>query len=69
MVETTIKHHKKYSIERFYHGQTFFWGVRPKLGDVICFKFSSVQMILTGFKFVSGNAEHPLGTIHKDVSS
>ena len=66
MVETTIKHYKEYSMERFYHGQTFFWGLHPKLGDV---KFSSVQMILTGFKFVSGNAEHPLGTIHKDVSS
>ena len=58
-METTIKHYQKYSLSRAYSGKTFYWGLQPEVGDFICFKFDE-PMALSGFKFVSGNAEHPL---------
>jgi len=56
--ETKIKHYKQYSLTRAYRGETFYWGLVPQPGDYILFKFVEPTE-LSGFKFVSGNAEHP----------
>ncbi len=58
-VESPIKHYKAYSLSRAYVGETFFWGLAPQSGDEVVFKFTP-PVELSGFKFVSGNAEHPL---------
>lgn len=56
--ESKVKHYKQYSFSRAYKGETFYWGLVPQPGDYILIKFNpSVE--LSGFKFVSGNAEHP----------
>jgi len=56
--DTKIKHYKQYSLTRAYRGETFYWGLVPQPGDFILFKFNE-PTALSGFKFVSGNAEHP----------
>ena len=38
-VSTTMKVYQRYSIDRAYLGETFFWGTFPKAGDFIQFKF------------------------------
>lgn len=57
-ISTKIKHYKQYSLGRAYRGETFYWGLVPQPGDYIVFKFNQPTLI-SGFKFVSGNAEHP----------
>lgn len=57
-LETKIKHYKQYSLTRAYKGETFYWGLVPQPGDYILFKFDP-PIEVSGFKFVSGNAEHP----------
>ncbi|XP_006815695.1 alpha-1,3-mannosyl-glycoprotein 4-beta-N-acetylglucosaminyltransferase B-like, partial [Saccoglossus kowalevskii] len=57
-VSTTIKVYMKYSLEKAYKGQDFFWGVMPKAGDVILFKFTQ-PIIFEKYRFTSGNTEHP----------
>eukprot|EP00095_Tigriopus_kingsejongensis_P003848 snap_masked-scaffold20_size707684-processed-gene-3.2 protein:Tk03848 transcript:snap_masked-scaffold20_size707684-processed-gene-3.2-mRNA-1 annotation:"alpha- -mannosyl-glycoprotein 4-beta-n-acetylglucosaminyltransferase b" len=57
-IETVIKHYKSYSITRAYHGETFYWGLVPQAGDTITF-YLMPPTPLAGYKFVSGNAEHP----------
>ncbi len=39
-VSTSIKIYQRYSIDRAYMGETFFWGLLPKPGDLITFKFN-----------------------------
>ena len=56
--ESKIKHYKQYSFSRAYKGETFYWGLVPQPGDFILIKFQTPTE-LSGFKFVSGNAEHP----------
>ncbi len=56
--ETKIRHYKQYSITRAYRGETFYWALVPHSGDYILIKFQT-PTLLSGFKFVSGNAEHP----------
>ncbi len=56
--ESKVKHYKQYSITRAYRGETFYWGLVPHPGDFILIKFANPTK-LAGFKFVSGNAEHP----------
>jgi len=56
--ETKVKHYKQYSLSRAYRGETFYWGLVPQPGDYILVKFQ-YPTYLSGFKFVSGNAEHP----------
>lgn len=58
VLETKIKHYKQYSLTRAYRGETFYWGLVPQPGDYIVFRFKP-PVELSGFKFVSGNAEHP----------
>lgn len=58
IISTVIKHYKAYSINRAYLGETFYWGLVPQAGDNIVFSLTP-PVTLTGFKFVSGNAEHP----------
>jgi len=39
MVETSIKHYGKYTLQKAYMGRAFFWGLSPSAGDIIHFKF------------------------------
>ena len=57
-IDTKIKHYKAFSMTRAYNGETFYWGLVPQSGDTIVIHLTPPQK-LTGFKFVSGNAEHP----------
>ena len=57
-IETVIQHYKSYSLTRAYAGETFYWGLVPQAGDTITFHMNP-PVELSGFKFVSGNAEHP----------
>ena len=56
--ESRIKHYKQYSFSRAYKGESFYWGLVPQPGDYILIKLNPPTE-LSGFKFVSGNAEHP----------
>jgi alpha-1,3-mannosylglycoprotein beta-1,4-N-acetylglucosaminyltransferase A/B len=62
--ETKIKHYKHYSITRAYKGETFYWGLVPQPGDYILFRLNP-PCELSGYKFVSGNAEHPSDRFEK----
>ncbi len=57
-IDSAIKHYKSYSMTRAYNGETFYWGLVPQAGDSIVFQLTP-PVKLTGFKLVSGNAEHP----------
>ena len=57
-VDSAIRHYKSYSMTRAYNGETFYWGLVPHEGDAVVFHLSP-PVRLAGYKFVSGNAEHP----------
>jgi alpha-1,3-mannosylglycoprotein beta-1,4-N-acetylglucosaminyltransferase A/B len=38
-VSTTLQVYQKYSIDRAYRGETFFWGLLPHPGDTVKIKF------------------------------
>ncbi|XP_077984069.1 alpha-1,3-mannosyl-glycoprotein 4-beta-N-acetylglucosaminyltransferase A-like [Glandiceps talaboti] len=57
-VSTTIKIYMKYTLEKSYRGQDFFWGIMPKAGDEILIKFTQ-PIIIDKYRFTSGNTEHP----------
>jgi len=57
-VDSAIRHYKSYSMTRAYNGETFYWGLVPHAGDTVVFHLSP-PVRLTGYKLVSGNAEHP----------
>ncbi|XP_026762245.2 alpha-1,3-mannosyl-glycoprotein 4-beta-N-acetylglucosaminyltransferase A-like isoform X2 [Galleria mellonella] len=56
-VRTTIEEHTDHTLRRAYDGQTYFWGVKPKKGDLIEFWFNK-PIILERYTFRSGNVEH-----------
>jgi len=56
--DSPIRHYKAYSLSRAWMGETFYWGLAPQAGDAIVFNLQPPAP-LTGFRFVSGNAEHP----------
>jgi len=39
VVETSIKHYGRFSLEKAYKGMNFFWGLAPQGGDTIKFTF------------------------------
>lgn len=39
-VSSTIKIYQRYSLDRAYMGETFFWGLIPHPGDMVIFKFN-----------------------------
>ncbi|CAL8116080.1 unnamed protein product [Orchesella dallaii] len=57
-VESTIKHYGRFSLDKAYHGKTYFWGLAPEAGDTVTFIFPQ-PINLKSYRFVSGNAEHP----------
>lgn len=57
-VQTSIKAYKKHNLIRAYNGETFFWGLTPRIGDYISFRFKKPVRI-SRYKFRSGNAETP----------
>ncbi|KXJ28472.1 alpha-1,3-mannosyl-glycoprotein 4-beta-N-acetylglucosaminyltransferase A [Exaiptasia diaphana] len=57
-VITTLESYQKYTIDRAYTGQTFFWCYPPLSGDVIRIAFAE-PLKLKMFRFKSGNNEHP----------
>jgi len=57
-VSSTIKIYQRYSLDRAYIGETFFWGLIPRPGDVVVFKFNP-PIFLESYLFKSGNPEHP----------
>ncbi|XP_051172269.1 alpha-1,3-mannosyl-glycoprotein 4-beta-N-acetylglucosaminyltransferase B [Leptopilina boulardi] len=59
IVETQIKPYKKFTLQKAYKGETFFWGLLPQPGDHLKFKFIS-PIFIKKYLFRSGNAEHPL---------
>lgn len=38
-VQTSIKTYKKHNLIRAYNGETFFWGLTPRIGDYLSFRF------------------------------
>jgi alpha-1,3-mannosylglycoprotein beta-1,4-N-acetylglucosaminyltransferase A/B len=57
-IDSAIRHYKSYSMMRAYNGETFYWGLVPQSGDTVVFQLTPPTK-LSGFKFISGNAEHP----------
>ncbi|KAK3700431.1 hypothetical protein QZH41_015290, partial [Actinostola sp. cb2023] len=57
-VLTTLENYQKFSIDRAYTGQTFFWCYSPHMGDVIRIVFDEPLNVKL-FRFKSGNNEHP----------
>jgi len=57
-IDTKIKYYQGHSLTKAYKGKTFWVGKKPQLGDSILFTFKE-PTALTGFKFVSGDLEHP----------
>ena len=44
-VSSTLKVYQRFSLDRAYMGETFFWGLIPKAGDVLQFKFQPPILI------------------------
>ena len=42
---TTLKTYEKYTLLKAYTGETFFWALSPKAGDIIDFKFNPAILI------------------------
>ena len=57
-IDTKIRYYRNHSLTDAYEGKTFWIGQQPQLGDKILFKFKE-PTLLSGFKFVSGDVEHP----------
>ncbi|XP_019621729.1 PREDICTED: alpha-1,3-mannosyl-glycoprotein 4-beta-N-acetylglucosaminyltransferase B-like isoform X2 [Branchiostoma belcheri] len=57
-VSTTLEVYQKYTLEKCYLGENFFWGLTPTKGDTIVFSFHS-PIVIEKYKFSSGNTEHP----------
>lgn len=55
---TTLHNYKKFSIDRAYAGETYFWAMAPSMGDSVSFDFKP-PVPLSKFSFKSGNIEHP----------
>ncbi|XP_045784998.1 alpha-1,3-mannosyl-glycoprotein 4-beta-N-acetylglucosaminyltransferase A-like [Maniola jurtina] len=56
-INTDIKEHSDHTVKRAYEGKTYFWGIKPKEGDVIEFWFAKPTAIAS-YIFRSGNVEH-----------
>ncbi|XP_064637027.1 alpha-1,3-mannosyl-glycoprotein 4-beta-N-acetylglucosaminyltransferase B-like [Lineus longissimus] len=57
-VSTTLLVYQKYSIDRAYRGETFFWGLLPHPDDTVNIKFQP-PIEIEKFFLKSGNREHP----------
>ena len=57
-ISTTLKPYQRYTIDRAYYGETFFWALFPQPGDTITFNFNP-PIVIEKYIFKSGNAEHP----------
>ncbi|XP_031555790.1 alpha-1,3-mannosyl-glycoprotein 4-beta-N-acetylglucosaminyltransferase A-like [Actinia tenebrosa] len=55
---TTLESYQKFTIDRTYMGQTFFWCYPPHMNDVIRITFDE-PISIQSFRFKSGNNEHP----------
>lgn len=58
LVNSTIKQYERYSLNKAYLGESYFWGFTPSAGDVLWFNFTP-PVLISGFLFRSGNNEHP----------
>lgn len=58
IVESQIKPYKRYTLDRAYRGETFYWGLLPQSGDHLQFNFSR-PIYIKKYLFRSGNVEHP----------
>ncbi|CAG4977688.1 unnamed protein product [Colias eurytheme] len=56
-IYTDIEAHADHSLERAYYGETFFWGITPKKGNVAEFWFDR-PFDLGRYTFRSGNFQH-----------
>ncbi|XP_061719246.1 alpha-1,3-mannosyl-glycoprotein 4-beta-N-acetylglucosaminyltransferase A-like [Cydia pomonella] len=56
-IHNDIEEKADHTIRRAYNGETFFWGLKPKKGDVIEFVFQK-PIMLERYTFRSGNVDH-----------
>ncbi|XP_048005699.1 alpha-1,3-mannosyl-glycoprotein 4-beta-N-acetylglucosaminyltransferase A-like [Leguminivora glycinivorella] len=56
-IHNDIEEKADHTIRRAYNGETFFWGIKPKKGDVIEFVFRK-PTVLERYTFRSGNVDH-----------
>uniref|UniRef100_A0A8C4X3F2 Alpha-1,3-mannosyl-glycoprotein 4-beta-N-acetylglucosaminyltransferase A n=1 Tax=Erpetoichthys calabaricus TaxID=27687 RepID=A0A8C4X3F2_ERPCA len=57
-IKTTLKAYQKYTFERAYNGEDYFWAFSPEQGDSIMIVFNE-PLIVESYIFRSGNIEHP----------
>ncbi|XP_072930948.1 alpha-1,3-mannosyl-glycoprotein 4-beta-N-acetylglucosaminyltransferase A-like [Epargyreus clarus] len=56
-IRCDIQEHSDHTMKRAYEGQTYFWGTKPRRGDLVEFWFKK-PLLLESFTFRSGNMEH-----------
>ncbi|CAG4961936.1 unnamed protein product [Parnassius apollo] len=56
-LKTNIQEQSDHTLRRAYDGQTYFWGVKPKKGDMVEFWFEKPTQI-ESYTFRSGNVDH-----------
>ncbi|ELU12756.1 hypothetical protein CAPTEDRAFT_170426 [Capitella teleta] len=57
-VSTTLKNHQRFTLDKAYQGENFFWGILPKKDDLVIFEFNP-PVSVEKYLFRSGNTEHP----------
>ncbi|XP_039607583.1 alpha-1,3-mannosyl-glycoprotein 4-beta-N-acetylglucosaminyltransferase B-like isoform X3 [Polypterus senegalus] len=57
-IKTTLKAYQKYTFERAYNGEDYFWAFSPEQGDSMTIVFNE-PLIVESYFFRSGNIEHP----------
>ncbi len=57
-VSTSLKVYQKFTLDRAYKGETYFWGLLPQANDWLKVELEP-PIRLEGFLFRSGNPEHP----------
>ncbi|NXI23814.1 MGT4B acetylglucosaminyltransferase, partial [Sterrhoptilus dennistouni] len=57
-VDTSLRIHQQYTLEKVYKGQNFLWASAPVAGDYIRFTFLN-PLEVEKYLFRSGNMEHP----------
>ncbi|XP_041987253.1 alpha-1,3-mannosyl-glycoprotein 4-beta-N-acetylglucosaminyltransferase A isoform X2 [Aricia agestis] len=65
-IHSNIMEHADHTAKRAYEGHTFFWGVKPKKGDVLEFWFEKPTEI-SSFLFRSSNFLHPFDKFYESV--
>lgn len=57
-VSTSLEVYKRYSFDKVYMGESFFWATQPKKGDAVNMKFIP-PIVIDKYVFLSGAPEHP----------